>query len=101
MFMTMTMTSSKMTMTSLMTGAVFLTQAGIWLLACVGFLFIFWTQRGHGHVEFTELMEDTAEAGDTASSDSPGTNTQTAALTVPRHPRKMSRKVSHANIVFS
>ena len=100
MFMTMTMTSSKMTMTSLMTGAVFLTQAGIWLLACVGFLFIFWTQRSHGHVEFSELVEDMAEA-DTASSDVPSTNTQTAALTVPRHPRKMSRKVSHANIVFS
>ena len=87
-----------------MTGAVFLTQAGIWLLACVGFLFIFWTQRSHGHVEFSELVEDTAEAeaaGDTDTGDSPSTSTQTAALTVPRHPRKMSRKVSHANIVFS
>ena len=87
-----------------MTGAVFLAQAGIWLLACVGFLFIFWTQRSHGHVEFSELVEDTADAGTasgTDTGDSPGTNTQTAALTVPRHPRKMSRKVSHANIVFS
>ena len=89
-------------MTMSTTGAVFLAQAGIWLLACVGFLFIFWTQRSHGHVEFSELVEDTAEtAGDTDTGDIPGTNTQTAALTVPRHPRKMSRKVSHANIVFS
>ena len=89
-------------MTMSTTGAVFLAQAGIWLLACVGFLFIFWTQRSHGHVEFTELMEDTAEtAGDTDTGDNPCTNTQTSALSVPRHPRKMSRKVSHANIVFS
>ena len=49
-------------MTMSTTGAVFLAQAGIWLLACVGFLFIFWTQRSHGHVEFSELVEDTAEA---------------------------------------
>jgi len=49
-------------------GAVFAVQAGIFLIAAVGFLSVYITLRRNGNTEFTELVNDDDEAGDSVRS---------------------------------
>ena len=42
-------------------GAVFVVQAGIFLVACFGFLFVYWTLKKNGNQDFSELVNEEEE----------------------------------------
>ena len=42
-------------------GAVFVVQAGIFLLACFGFLFVYWTLKKNGNQDFSVLVNEEDE----------------------------------------
>ena len=42
-------------------GAVFVVQAGIFLVACFGFLFVYWNLKKNGNQDFSELVNEEDE----------------------------------------
>ena len=43
------------------TGAVFIVQAGIFVIACMGFAFIYLTLKRNGNMDFSELVNEEEE----------------------------------------
>ena len=80
-------------------GAVFLAQAGVFLIAVLGFLIIFLTFRSNGDMEWADMVPEEEDCEALVGLIPESGNH----LRVPedaRH-RKMSRKVSHADLVFT
>ena len=78
----------------------YLAQAGVFLIAILGFLIIFLTFRSNGNLEWAFMVPDEEEECEALVGLIPESRNSLGVPDDARH-RKMSRKVSHANLMFS
>ena len=81
-------------------GAVYLVQAGVFLIAIFGFLIIFLTFRSNGNLEWAVMVPDEEEECVALVGFIPESRNSLGVPDDARH-RKMSRKVSHASLMFN